>query len=170
MRKRVFIVLLAMGVAAVLSAQTKFSAKEKCGKADPDYGVPVGDQAGHVMMLSHVKCAWSEGEIAGAKMEISEDTFTGEVHDGTSSDRGYAVVDVAGGDKAFVRFEGKTSLKDQKPVDGKGTWSFIGGTGKLKAIKGKGTYQGKYDAEGVGSFDIEGEYTLPAAKAAKPAK
>ena len=42
-----------------------------------------------------------------------------------------------------------------------GTWSFVGGTGKLKGIKGKGTYKGKPDPEGNLIFDIEGEYELP---------
>ena len=36
-----------------------------------------------------------------------------------------------------------------------------GGTGKLKRIKGKGTYKGKPDPEGNLIFDSEGEYELP---------
>jgi hypothetical protein len=39
-------------------------------------------------------------------------------------------------------------------------WSFLGGTGKLKGIKGKGTFECKPAGE-VFSCDIEGEYTLP---------
>jgi hypothetical protein len=41
-----------------------------------------------------------------------------------------------------------------------GTWSFVGGTGKLEGIKGKGTYKGKGGPEGI-TYEIEGEYELP---------
>jgi hypothetical protein len=44
-------------------------------------------------------------------------------------------------------------------VDAFQPWSFVGGTGKLKRIKG--TYKGKPDPEGNLIFDSEGEYELP---------
>ena len=43
----------------------------------------------------------------------------------------------------------------------KGTWSYTGGTGKLKGIKGKGTYDGKGSSDGTATYQIEGDYTLP---------
>ena len=51
--------------------------------------------------------------------------------------------------------------KDGKPVANEGAWSYIGGTGKFKGIKGKGTYNGKADADGNMVSDIEGAYMLP---------
>jgi hypothetical protein len=42
-----------------------------------------------------------------------------------------------------------------------GTWSFDGGTGKLKGLTGKGTYKTTTNADGTGSAEIEGEYKLP---------
>ena len=42
-----------------------------------------------------------------------------------------------------------------------GTWTFTGGTGKLKGIKGKGTYKDKGAADGSGTIEVEGEYELP---------
>jgi hypothetical protein len=47
------------------------------------------------------------------------------------------------------------------PESAEGTWSFVGGTGKLKGLKGKGTYKGKYAADGTSTYEIEGEYELP---------
>jgi hypothetical protein len=44
-------------------------------------------------------------------------------------------------------------------VHQKGTWSFTGGTGKLKGIKGKGTYTCTPSGDGV-SCEIEGDYQL----------
>ena len=42
-----------------------------------------------------------------------------------------------------------------------GTWSFTGGTGKLKGIKGKGTYKGTGAPDGTVTYEVEGEYELP---------
>jgi len=170
MRRAFLVMALALTVSVAASGQTKLSAKAQCGKADQEAAVPVGDQAGHLLMVSHAKCTWSEGELSGAKMESSDDSISSEVRGNVSSDRGYSVLSVAGGDKAYVRFEGKTNMKDQKPVDGKGTWTFTGGTGKLKGIKGKGTFDGTFNAEGLPSWNIEGEYTIPAPAAKAPAK
>ena len=172
MRKTLLVVTLGLAVTAVCAAQMKLSGKMECSKADPQLAVPIGDAPGHALMVAHDKCKWSEGEIGGAKMETSEDTISSEARGSVVSDRGYSVVSVAGGDKAFVKFEGKTNVKDQKPSDGKGTWTFIGGTGKLKGIKGKGTYEGTFNAEGTPTWTIEGEYTLaaPAARAEPKAK
>lgn len=172
MRRTFLVVTLALAVSVGASGQTKLSGKLQCGKPEQQLAVPVGDAPGHALMLSHNKCTWSEGEIGGAKMESGEDTFSSESRGNVSSERGYSVVSVAGGDKAFVRVEGRTNMKDQKPTDGKGSWTFVGGTGKLRGLKGKGTYEGTFNAEGIPSWTVEGEYTLaaPAAKAEPKAK
>jgi hypothetical protein len=52
-------------------------------------------------------------------------------------------------------------MKDQKYESGEGTWSSAGGTGKLKGLKGKGTYTCEPASDNV-DCDVEGEYTLPA--------
>jgi hypothetical protein len=54
--------------------------------------------------------------------------------------------------------------KDGKPDAAEGSWSYTGGTGKLKGLKGKGTFTGKAAADGTVTYEVEGEYTLPAAK------
>ena len=50
------------------------------------------------------------------------------------------------------------TLKDGVETAEKGTWSFTGGTGKLKGITGKGTYNCTPSGDGV-SCDIEGQAT-----------
>ena len=40
-------------------------------------------------------------------------------------------------------------------------WKIVGGTSKLKGIKGQGTCTGKGAPEGGLTFDCTGEYTLP---------
>jgi hypothetical protein len=63
------------------------------------------------------------------------------------------------GDKGFVSYWGKETLKDGALLASKGTWAYTGGTGKLKGIKGKGTFTCAPSGDGV-SCEIEGEYEL----------
>lgn len=44
---------------------------------------------------------------------------------------------------------------------------YTGGTGKLKGIKGKGTYTVTLNEDGSGVVDVEGEYTVTATAAKK---
>jgi len=68
---------------------------------------------------------------------------------------------MSNGDKIFVRFSGTdTTTKDGK-TGSAGTWSYTGGTGKLKGITGKGTYKGTSNADGSATTEVEGEYELP---------
>ena len=59
-----------------------------------------------------------------------------------ASDHGYYVGTMSNGDKFTVKFAGTGHSKDGKPVSGEGNWSFVDGTGKLKGLKGSGTYKG----------------------------
>ena len=161
-----FVFVLTIATAA--SAQTKFSGSQTCAKPDPSYSVPVGDRGDHVMSLSKDKCTWTRGEIAGIKLKTDVDTIVSEdVSATTSRDRGYGVTLLANGDTAFIQIEGVTTIRNDVPISGQGTWSFTGGTGKLRGIKGKGTYDGKYSRDGTSTFAVEGEYQLAAAARGK---
>jgi len=71
---------------------------------------------------------------------------------------------MANGDKYYVRFQGASTLKDGAPQSAVGTWSFTGGTGKLKGIKGGGGYKGTFAADGSATVEVDGQYELPAPK------
>ena len=76
------------------------------------------------------------GEKLG-RVAVSE--ITGD----TASYQGYHVATMANGDTTAVKYQGSAKMKDGKPVSGEGTWIYTSGTGKMKGIKGKGTYKGK---------------------------
>ena len=161
MKLRISLVsILVLTLAAVAGAQTKISGTEVCGKPDKEQMLEVGDQTGHLLGVQQVKCTWSKMEIAGSAAKDSLTTILVDGHGSKANVRGYDVATVASGDKAFVRFQGAVTLKDGAPVTDEGKWSFSGGTGKLKGLKGEGTYKGKGTPEGE-TFEIEGEYTLP---------
>ena len=71
------------------------------------------------------------------------------------------MVTMTNGDKYYVRSQGSATLKDGVPESGEGKWSYAGGTGKLKGVKGKGTCTGKGAPDGTATVEAESEYELP---------
>ncbi len=157
-------VLLAAFAGSAL-AQTQISATSKCAKPDVSQPIDVGDHPGHTLVIEKGTCTWNAPlEMAGLK---STGYTSADVVDVTGSKfqtRGYSVMTMDNGDKAYVRYQG-TATATEQAGSGEGPWSFTGGTGKLKGLKGKGTYKTTgpiSDAE----TKVEGEYTLPEAGAA----
>jgi hypothetical protein len=154
--------LAAVALAAAAGAQTKTSGTIQCGKADPQHAIEVGDQPNHSMGVSKSTCTWSKPmEVAGAKTKDGYSVASNDTTGDKSSGRGIHVSTMDNGDKMYVRFQGNGTLKDGAMQTDSGTWSYTGGTGKLKGIKGKGTYKGKASAGGGMTYEIEGDYTLP---------
>lgn len=159
-------VYVAWGALALLpcagaQAQTKLVAKMTCAKPDLNQATPVGDQPGHMMVLSAQKCTWSEGKLGDQALKDETDTFTSDVIANIAHDRGYGVGKAAGGDQYVVRIKGKTTMNGENPVSSECKWSFTSGTGKLKGITGKGTCKGTFNKDGSSSWDVEGSYAIP---------
>lgn len=161
--------LLAASAGSAL-AQTKISGTGTCGKADASHVVEVGDRPGHVLVLTKDSCTWTTPmEMVGLKSKTYTGAITSDVTGEKSLDRGYAVMTMDNGDKAFVRFQGSGTSKTDGAHSGEGTWSYTGGTGKLKGLKGKGTFKRSGTADAT-EEQVEGEYSLPEAGAAAKAK
>jgi hypothetical protein len=161
MKVRGALVVFAFGLAATAAAQTKVSGTIQC-KADPVTPVAIGDKPNHAYAIVKQSCTWTKPlEIAGGETKTGEDTITSEMTGNSSRDQGYHFDTMANGDQFTVRFQGTGKSKDGKPVSTTGTWSFVDGTGKVKGIKGKGTYKGASNADGTSTTQVEGEYSLP---------
>jgi len=162
--------LLLIGLAGLASAQTKFSAVGKCGSPDTQQAVEVGDRANHSLVVVKQSCTWTTPfEMAGVQAKTYQVSVESDSMGAKAQDRGYVVMVMDNGDKAFVRFQGTSASKDGAPVSDEGTWSYTGGTGKLKGLTGKGTYKGAAAADGFEDH-VDGEWMLPAPKAAAPKK
>jgi hypothetical protein len=161
MKKVILSCLVALGLGLTVQAQTKISGSSQCNKPDPQNSIEVGDKPGHLYVIGKQSCTWTKSmEVAGTTDKSYDSTIFSEVTATKSRDHGYVVDTYANGDKGFVRWQGSATLKEGKAVSQEGTWSFEGGTGKLKGIKGKGTY--KCTPAGDGSTcEVEGEYELP---------
>jgi hypothetical protein len=68
---------------------------------------------------------------------------------------------MANGDRYFTVTQGTGAMKEGVAQTAEGTWSYTGGTGKLKGLKGKGTFKGKAAPDGTFTIEVEGEYQLP---------
>lgn len=158
--------VLALALAGAAAAQTKTSGTISCAKPDPAYSLDVGDRPGHAVGLVKTACTWTKPmEVEGVQTKDGYDVATSDGSGTKFRGSGYHVTNMANSDKIFVRYSGTdTMTKDGKPESSEGTWSYTGGTGKLKGIKGKGTYKGKADANGNMEYEVEGEYELPAKK------
>jgi hypothetical protein len=162
MRVKIFLFcVVVFALAAVASAQTKISGTAQCGKPEPTYSIQVGDQPDHSFAISQSKCPYTKpSEIAGTQTKEFVTTSFSEIDGSRATTRGYVDGSMANGDKFYVRSQGSANLKEGIIENAEGTWSFVGGTGKLEGIKGKGTYKGKGGPEGI-TYEIEGEYELP---------
>ena len=156
-------------LASAVGAQTKFSGTAQCAKPDPNYSIEVGDHPGHTYTLEKDSCKWtSVTEINGLK--IGDDVGVGMAEGSATkiTSSGSRVATMDNGDKMYVTTHDSSPVKDNMPTGIDGTFTISGGTGKLKGIKGKGTYKVTPAADGSASVTIEGEYTMPAPAAPKP--
>ncbi|MFZ0819026.1 MAG: hypothetical protein WAM91_03085 [Candidatus Acidiferrales bacterium] len=174
MKARIMMVAgLALLLVSAVGAQTKISGQQSCPKAEVVGTADAGDRTGHTLTLVKQSCTWTAGmEMGGAKSKDGTSTAFAEAWSTQATTTGTYVGNMDNGDKFFVSFHDSTKVKDGAPVGPiHGTWSYTGGTGKLKGITGKGTYTVTPNADGSGVVDVEGDYTIPppaAPKAAAP--
>lgn len=160
--KNVLLILLALSLAATAWAQTKISGTLQCGKPDPSYTIPVGDRPDHAFVIGKTKCTWTTApEVAGTQAKDHEYASFADIRGARGQVRSAAVGTMANGDKYFASTQGPMTVKEGVTQTSDGAWSFTGGTGKLKGLKGKGTFKGKAGADGAMTIEVEGEYQLP---------
>jgi hypothetical protein len=158
-----FACVLVLSISAV--AQTKLVAVIDCDKGDPLYTIQAPDREGFSYQIAQNKCRWTKGfALEGTESKDAVNLCFYDVR-GTAIRLAHTqVTRYTNGDKVFV--EG-TGNYNRKTLLSSGKWSYTGGTGKFRGLKGGGTYTCKSKSEEDNSgytCDVEGEYTLPAAK------
>jgi len=163
--RRLSYLLVIAGVTCLWSAsalaQNKTAGSNVCAKPDPAHMLPAGDRPDHSIGVEQMKCTWPKPfEVGTDKAKESVATESMEMMGDKMHVHGMHVVTMESGDKVFVSYHGTGTMKDGKPVEAKGTWSFTGGTGKHKGLTGKGTYSCAPSGDSMGCSG-EGEYTPP---------
>ena len=160
--KIVLAFLFVLALAPVAGAQTKMSGTAQCGKAEKQHAIEVGDRPDHSFMISQAKCTWTKPwEIEGIQNKEGVYTSFDDVTGNSSRYRGYYVDTMANGDKAYYRAQGTATLKDGVIETAEEKWTLVGGTGKLKGVKGQGSCKGKGNPDGSVTWQCEGEYQIP---------
>ena len=148
-------------LAAAASAETKISGEIQC-KSEPPATAAIPDKPNHAYALVKATCTWTKPfDIGGSSVKDGTETIASEMSGEKGSDHGYFAGTTAGGDTYTVKFDGTSLSKDGKPSSNEGTWSFTGGTGKLKGLKGGGTYKSTAGADGALTTRVDGGYSLP---------
>ncbi|MFN0169647.1 MAG: hypothetical protein ACKV22_24760 [Bryobacteraceae bacterium] len=161
--KSVLTFVIALTFTTAVWAQTKISGTLQCGsKPDPTYTIPVGDLPRHTFHIAKGKCTWSRPmEIVELATKDQEGTVFVETTGNRQLVRSAAVGTMANGDKYFLSTQGGLTFKEGEQKGSAGTWTFTGGTGRLKGLKGKGTYRWRPNPGGPATYETEGEYQLP---------
>jgi hypothetical protein len=119
------------------------------------------DRPDHFFVISQLKCTWTRfTEIAGLQSNEFVNTVFSEASGNRSHIQAYSVMTMTNGDKVYSRGQGSATQKEGV-FETEGKWSYAGGTGKLKGLKGKGTFKGKGAPDGTSTYEMEGEYELP---------
>jgi hypothetical protein len=160
-RSIVFCAFALLLLASSSVAQNKVSGTINCQKPDPSYTIEVGDRPGHVKVLHKQGCTYDQTTLGSEKVKDLTGVTSVDGYATKFSYTGVGTNTTEGGDKVFMTYQGAGAMKDGKPEGDHGTWSYTGGTGKLKGIKGKGTYKATYNADGTDTVTFEGEYELP---------
>jgi hypothetical protein len=136
----------------------KVGGKVRCDKPDPEHAIEVPDRPGHALIISKRKCTWTEPMLfMGAKTKDAIAVSFTEKMEGTLHIHGFETHTLDNGEKLSWKTMGQV-LAEKGPVDTKGRWSLMRGTGKFKGIKGGGTYEGKLEADDVLVLELEGVY------------
>jgi hypothetical protein len=152
-----------VSAAASASAQTKFTMSGKCGKPDVQQSVPAADAPDHVMTLAQGKCVpVKAAEFGGSPSKEAAFAEHGEIRGTSSKVTGNYVETLANGEKVYYRYQATSVLENGAVQSMQNTWEIVGGTPRLKGIKGRGTCSGQGTSDGGLSFDCTGEFTLPA--------
>lgn len=169
MRKTGLLWLVVLAFAVPASAQNKVGGKVHCDKADPAYSIEVADKAGHMLTLQKSACTWNESlPIAGLATKTGVDFESAEMSGATGRGTGYHTATMENGDKYTVRYSGTATMSKDNTGTAEGKWTVVSGTGKVKGLKGSGTYKGTINADGSADFTVDGDYTLPAKTTTPP--
>ena len=126
-----------------------------------DY-IEVGEVEGYPLLIGLYEAkglaSFENGEIAICKGSAHFDIVEGP--------RGFIVYTFEDGSTQWIKYQGPPNVPGEGAVVPfeitKGTFEYIGGTGRFEGIRGKGSYIGKYFPTLNGAYwDITAEYTLP---------
>jgi hypothetical protein len=141
------------------SAWTRMSGTTVCDPPSQEHALPVEGRPHHSYVVNQVKCTWTKPWIVRG-LASTEGVGTGVVedHGSVSFSSGTFVDTMVNGDRGYYDYSFKTKTKDGKPTISGHKWELLGGTGKLKGAKGKGTCEATPQEDGKVVYECQGKY------------
>jgi hypothetical protein len=155
------LLVLGLLLPVVAAAQAaKMAGTVVCSPPNPLHALPVDGRPDHSYAVSQVKCTWTKPwQIGGVASRDGVGTGTDAISGNTSQSSGTYVDTMANGDKAYYKYEFNAITKDGKPEKiSNHKWELLGGTGKMNAVRGKGTCNATPQADGKVVYECRGEY------------
>jgi len=119
------------------------------------------DQSNHQVQLAEVHASQKSPDPSWNNARLTYCGIT-DLVSGNGTQRGYYVNEHADGDRDCGDFEGRvTTTGGQTTLEG--TFTFTSGTGKLKGIRGKGTFKGRQVSPTEIEMTWTGAYEVSAA-------
>jgi hypothetical protein len=159
------IVLLGGGIVAAAAEGGAAAGASKTSQLVTQSKVEIGDLPGHELTQAvgeeEIKTPDRIADVSfdDAKAKVVRQA---DLVDGSGTVRGYATWDAPSGQKLFVMF-GYTIPPfpaGQDRVSFEGTFEWIGGTGTLQHVQGKGTVEGEISRSGEARYRWAGSYEL----------
>jgi len=151
-------------------AQSRFFGTLKCQRTNSPPSAGASVKATQTIQTVMEKCAWTlplqiDADIA----QDAQNTFVMQAQGTQSKDTGMQVGRMTNSDQFTLNLSGSSTLGNDGAARGRGgTWTFAGGTGRLKGVIGSGTYTGLATADGGMNYDMEGTYEIPAVSTKDP--
>ncbi len=150
--------LILVGMKAT-KAWKRMSGTTVCSPPSQEHALPVEGRPHHSYVVNQVKCTWTKPWVVRG-LASTEGVGTGVVedHGGVSFSSGTFVDTMENGDRGYYDYSFKTTTKDGKPNISGHKWVLLGGTGKLKGAKGKGSCEATLQEDGKVVYECQGKY------------
>ena len=166
MRVAALLGIVLLGFTSALAAEKGAAAGSgKTLQVQTQSKIDVGDVPGHELAQAvgdeELKTPDTIGGVAfdGSKVRMFQQS---DLVNGSGLVRGYAVWEAASGQKLFLIFGYSIppSTGNKEFTSFEGTFEWIGGTGSLQKVRGKGTLEGEVSRRGDARYRWAGSYEL----------
>jgi hypothetical protein len=140
-------------------AWTRMSGTLVCDPPSQEHALPVEGRPHHSYVVNQTQCTWTRPwMIRGLASAEGVGTGVVEDHGRVSLSSGTYVDTMENGDRAYYDYSFKTKTKDGKATISGHKWKLLGGTGKLKGAKGKGSCEVTSQEDGKVIYECQGKY------------
>ena len=137
----------------------RMSGTAVCDPPSQEHVLPVEGRLNHSYAVNQLKCTWTKPWVVrGVASTEGVATAVVEDHGSWSHTSGTFVDTMVNGDRGYYHYEFKTAIKDGRPNISAHKWELLGGTGKLKGAKGKGSCEATPQEDGKIIYECQGKY------------